>query len=368
MQKLRKVPGRYFLTISIFAAYFSEPFLEQVTVVAIGLALPILILVWTRFGLTAGLFTSWVVASSLYSMGFAEPALKDVVSLSAKFFTGLNGIYFVLLIVYFVHTAELFRAPEILRQVLIIQTLLGFLRYFQMGTPLGLSTIISLNAAFTAVLSPFAFSTEKENILNWMLFFLAATTVCVQEGVIARCLIVAFGAIYVLRSLNHIGSRVVCISIYCLVLGLCVLHGQDYGDGSRFAVYRSAIDLVKSLGVLDYGTGFGSFFVLGTVGIRQAGLGISEFWPALHSDIVQLVCESGWIGGLLGFLVWVQAVVGGFKKSFEGGLSLLGVGLFAAFYYPFHVPIVAIFLAMLVFWSLEQRLPHKAAQSGDDNE
>lgn len=337
-----------FFALAVAAIAFPDPFIAQPAVLAAVLLPFIATSMSLHYRMSLAFFLCWVVYSGMYSLGFSEYPFEKVPSLAASVLVGLN-VSWILVAVLFYEFCRFKNLERALGIFCLSNAVVSILRYLQIGDAIGVTNIISLNAAFTATLLPFTFKRPV-----W--FLVGAISILIQPGVIAIGLLGVYTGVLLIDILKLRRWRYVFIPVILLVFFFCLsITNGDFGAGGRLPMYRLAYDSRALFGSDWVGTGVGSVFIFGGLLQHSASLLTGEYWPALHNDFLQLLLESGWIGLMLGLWCCMDALYHAYNRSIEWFLSMLGVTLFAALYYPAKVPIVAFTYGAMIFSLLRKR-------------
>jgi hypothetical protein len=114
-------------------------------------------------------------------------------------------------------------------------------------------------------------------------------------------------------------------------------------DSGRFAIWKMAWSWFETSGQMTWGTGNGSFFLIGpslleTMNVNKGG----HMFAWLHNDWFQSYFELGFVGLLAYLNLFVCALIRSFKQgSVHLSCALLGYGACAFFNFPSHLAITA---------------------------
>lgn len=340
------------LAVCAVSVGLQEPFVLE------AIALPA-VLVWIavwelsgRYGFFACFFAGWVVANS--SLIVLDASLSQVSQkpLFLSYLLQKDSLYWAMLLVTLALINPTKRQIEKTLGVLCIANAVLTLFRFGVGAgPIGLSTVISLNACITAMLLPFLFKS------HWAFFLLAVASIVVQEGIIANAMMALYGVVYIFQGSKIRGFYIALVAVFSFV---AVCFSFDHADGQRLQHYMLAVKCTLRDGWFS-GHGLGSYFFLGNIGEWR----LADFWPALHGDFVQLFFETGLVGLVLGILVWIESLIRAWRKSHAVCLSLLGATAFAALYHPFRVPVAALPIAMMVLFALRRDDVEELSQASE---
>ncbi|WP_214096254.1 O-antigen ligase family protein [Candidatus Methylacidithermus pantelleriae] len=130
---------------------------------------------------------------------------------------------------------------------------------------------------------------------------------------------------------------------------------QSLWDPGRVAAWRACLFLVRKAGL--WGFGPGTFeAVFGLIKFGRLGSLAGFRWETAHEDYLQTIIEWGWVG----FIVWVVWYAGGLvgwvHRFLRSGskvcwgiiLSLFGVSIHAFFDFPFQIPAIQLYIALLL--------------------
>lgn len=197
----------------------------------------------------------------------------------------------------------------------------------------GLTPIGTLNTTFVAILLPF---------VPPIFLPLALTAIILEKGALSYGLValhlLVFGVFY--KSRLYLGAFLVSV-----VLGGYYLGQSIYCSG-RAVFYPWALQ--EWLGAdRFFGTGLGSFQVLGPFIQKANHFDPGQYWLSLHNEWIQALLETGLVGVILLLWVFFDFLVRNRSQPilFSTMLALGGAGFF---YYPFKIPIFALVFAVLI--------------------
>lgn len=313
--------------------------------------------VWKRSKIAALAFF-WMGASAIYSFNFTPSRYLEFGKQIADLMQSINVRAYVALIACVIPMAVLnaYEMRSFKKTFYYLAMIDVFYTLAQWGFshPMtGFFNNPSMNACFVAVLYPLiAFQAEHTSV-EW------EPILKKPAGFIAVLSQVLLPIIMILLSGSTIGVLTLGIvmatgfyfdgfkriAIFCFgvaALGLFFKGGDFLSDSGRFEKWTAAI------GYLDrdylFGHGLGSYFLYGPHIQSMTGIGGAIFvW--LHNDVLQIIFETGIVGGILCVASWSMAFFS--SKSSWVRASLMGMIPFAFFNMPSRFFMSALFAAFL---------------------
>jgi hypothetical protein len=313
--------------LSLVASHFSQIYDNQITAISI-LATVILIWKgrqWLRWPLLC--FAGYLVFASLWHFGVDDGLSPKLQAVTAAV-TGRQTLFVILsgLAALTVAASVNLLAPLFL----IFGSILTLLGYPILTNP-------STNAAMIVLCLPYC--------RKWWMWLVTLCVVAQQQGATAWLM---FAAISLVTLARHSTKTVISLSVMTgLGLALLTWHVRPsfFLFFDRWDEYQLAARFWWENINPWIGAGLGTFQVLGPAMQKWDGRAVTEVWMSLHSDILQLVFETGVIGaGLAAWLV-IDSL---FRTDGKTRLAMIAACLFGLFYFPMQIPLVAFFLILIV--------------------
>lgn len=206
---------------------------------------------------------------------------------------------------------------------------LGMLAFF--GASFGLSTTVSLNAAFTATFLPF---------VPPLFLPIVLASIFLQPGALA------YGIVGIHFALYTVGHRRIWLGPLLAVFAFIGWNYAAIPCAGRAQMYGLAFGFFLTTNVW-IGSGLGSFGALGNVIQKLNHFMPGEYWYALHSDWLQVLFESGFLGVVTLYWAFLDALWVA-RRDLQRLSTLTAIAACAAFYHPFHIPIFALCYAVFI--------------------
>lgn len=153
-----------------------------------------------------------------------------------------------------------------------------------------------------------------------------------------------------------------------IVLGLILAGGvvlirldhHHFVDPVRFEYFRYIWDFFREYVDPIIGGGYFSFEVLSPVMQKMTGYYLERkvAWVSCHSDLLQWFFETGIVGCVLAFWVFIDIMR---NAEIRVRLFLIGVTLFAIFYFPLRIPVILVITIYCTAYSLRLSDKHMSA-------
>lgn len=212
----------------------------------------------------------------------------------------------------------------------------------------------SISVSLMVSLLPLTIRSWKE---DWSKVLLVFAAVIISKSSIGLGLLAMYLGLEILRKRAFFYA--LAASIVPLALGALYLSPATLFDSSsRFMIWKFMMQRWAAPWNIPFGTGLGTFHVFSVNLQNVKGLPLiaeGSHWNTFHNDWLQMLFEGGVLGIGLFILVFLSAVVKGFRSGESKTVdSLLLFGTFMALNPALHFPIPAFFGAWLFTYALRK--------------
>lgn len=208
-----------------------------------------------------------------------------------------------------------------------------------------------MNATLICLSVPFILDNSKLRL--WAIPLVVLAIVASQSSVPYGVFSVVVAAYYFSKLRLRVWIPAL-IPLVPLTIGLLVEKGNLFNSAKRFEAYKVFMTSWYDNANHWVGTGPGTFVTFDEIIQKNTGFMISKthsfYWPTLHSDLLQSVFETGYIGIILILLLFLDAARRLYKR--EGGHTYFAMllGIFSAAIFDF--PVRYFLMSFLTVYSL----------------
>lgn len=148
-------------------------------------------------------------------------------------------------------------------------------------------------------------------------------------------------------------KMLICLSLIPMFVGLLVEKATLFDSSYRFQAYKTFMGVWWRNAGHWFGTGLGTFPIIERPIQINTGFMVGPqtvfYWPTLHSDWLQIVFETGFVGLALALLLYGESLWRLYKKQNAQVFSMLcGIGASAIFDFPLRYFVTAFLLSFSI--------------------
>lgn len=336
------IPILIFIILSKLGTYYyTENFLGAILLAgAIGFA------AWKTISMLTGVFFFYVMANTIYYL-FYQPSAFDKFGLAySHFLKSRNAMGAICGMLFFF--GVMFIRKDHFRELLrglpwVCWTAVFIVIYTQAfnGSPTGIVGATSIDSALIGCLYPFAHCKAKRWKAPLKLFHFAMVllSVMILNGSIGYACF-AVSVLIAFLDLNkwkmHLFKSSL-ISVGIMVIAHSLMGMKLFDSSSRFHMYYISIKWWLQNANQWIGTGLSTYWVYGPLIQDENKWYKSDYFTFLHSDILQILFELGWIGMFL-FIALIVTMIIKVVRLRDNILlaSIASYLVFMLLYFPLH--------------------------------
>lgn len=195
-----------------------------------------------------------------------------------------------------------------------------------------------MNASMICLSVPYILDNKILRI--WGMIFVVLAVLASQSSVPYGVFTVVVGAYYLAKHRVSLWVPAI-LTVVPLTIGLLLEGDKLFNSAKRFDAYKVFMGAWWRNANHWFGTGPGTFVTFDDVIQKNTGFMISKttgfYWPTIHSDLLQTVFETGYIGIALILLLFIDAARRLYRKENCHSVFAMLLGIFSAAIFDFPV-------------------------------